>query len=850
MRDPMFERTARPYLVLALLLLWALTAQLTYSGYILYVEANARKLAEIPVYTDYFSNRVSQIPAEYAASGLQVGDHILTINGEPLEGETQFAAIRNRMHPGDTVVFTVDRDIQGRHATVRVPVLLKRVSPEWARAIFLSSVLPLSCLLVGFYIVFARPRDPLAWITLAMLACIGQAVGSGASWSIPSPWRENHFVYHAWLSNFWPFCLVLFALYFPLPFTWWRKYKWFDGLLAVPALVLACFELYGYMRAGMHLNELGWLNEFFRRTHTAINILYTVYVSAFFLLLGFKQGLVKTPDARRRLSVMSMGCTLALLPLLPVVFLNLPDWANTVLLIMVLFFPLTMAYVIVVQRAMDVRMVVRSGVRYALASNTIRVLRVILVTALVLVTIELEQQSSHRWEGILIAAIGVLLIVTVGRAARTFSHWMDRRFFREAYNAELILTELGHSIGGIRDTKTLLQTITQRLADSLHVNEIAVLLDRNRRLEPAYAVGFGSSVPPVTLPRDSATVRLLKDLGAPSRIYFDDPQSWVHATPETEQETLHKLKCQLLLPVTLNGRVFGLISLGAKKSEAPYSQADLQLLGAVASQTGLALENAELTESIRKEVAQRERLDRELEIARDVQQRLFPQKLPAVQGLDFAGYCRPAYGVGGDYYDFVCLPGDCLGIAVGDVSGKGIAAALLMASLQASLRGQTIKPSSSLSEMMRNINRLVYDASAENRYATFFYAQYDPHNRLLRYVNAGHNPPLVYRRNSRPEMQHLEEGGTVIGLFQDFPYQEGRVALESGDLLIAFTDGISEAMNSSEDEYGEDRLISALRDCKARTAADLISELLVSVDSFTAGARQHDDMTLVVVRVQ
>ncbi|MBV9443518.1 MAG: SpoIIE family protein phosphatase, partial [Acidobacteriaceae bacterium] len=153
--------------------------------------------------------------------------------------------------------------------------------------------------------------------------------------------------------------------------------------------------------------------------------------------------------------------------------------------------------------------------------------------------------------------------------------------------------------------------------------------------------------------------------------------------------------------------MLGIISLGPKQSEAPYSKADLHLLGAVASQTGLALENADLTERIRHQIAQRERLDRELEIAREVQQRLFPQKLPLVQGLDFAGYCRPALGVGGDYYDFIRLPDTCLGIAVGDVSGKGIAAALMMACLQASLRGQTIKPCATLSEMIQHINRLV-----------------------------------------------------------------------------------------------------------------------------------------------
>ena len=316
-------------------------------------------------------------------------------------------------------------------------------------------------------------------------------------------------------------------------------------------------------------------------------------------------------------------------------------------------------------------MVVRSGVRYALAANGIKVLRIVLISAFVLVTIELEQQSSHRWEGILIAIAGVALIIAVGRLAKRMSTWMDRRFFREAYNAELILTDLGSSVAGIRDVKTLLQTVARRISVSLHVDRIAVLLDKGTRYEPAYALGFSDSAPPISLSRDAATVRMLKQARSPSKIYFDDPQSWVHGAPESEQLVLLTLGAQLLLPVSMNSRLLGLISLGAKKSQAPYSQGDLQLLSAVASQTGLALENAELTETIRKEIAQRERLDRELEIARDVQQHLFPQTLPRVEGLDFAGYCRPVEGVGGDYYDFVRLPYDCLGVAVGDVSGKG-----------------------------------------------------------------------------------------------------------------------------------------------------------------------------------
>jgi len=165
-------------------------------------------------------------------------------------------------------------------------------------------------------------------------------------------------------------------------------------------------------------------------------------------------------------------------------------------------------------------------------------------------------------------------------------------------------------------------------------------------------------------------------------VYLDDPNSWVYRTPglgDGERAQLAALDAELLLPLSAKDKLLGFISLSQKRSEEPYSGTDLRLLKSVAAQTGLALENARLTTAIADEVAQRERLNREVEIAREVQERLFSQELPAIPGLDYGGRCRPARDVGGDYYDFLALPGGRLGIALGDVSGKGIAAALMMA---------------------------------------------------------------------------------------------------------------------------------------------------------------------------
>jgi sigma-B regulation protein RsbU (phosphoserine phosphatase) len=266
------------------------------------------------------------------------------------------------------------------------------------------------------------------------------------------------------------------------------------------------------------------------------------------------------------------------------------------------------------------------------------------------------------------------------------------------------------------------------------------------------------------------------------------------------------------------------------------------------AQTALAREVARLTTAMGREMAQRERLNRELEIAREVQEHLFPQRLPPAPGLSYCGECRPAREVGGDYYDFLELSDGRLGIAIGDVSGKGVGAALMMASLGASLRALALVVQDP-ADLMERVNSLVCQASTANRYATLFYAEYDPATKQLTYVNAGHNPPLVLRNSDGAcRVQRLEAGGSVIGLLPQ-RYQRGRFSHEPGDLVLLFTDGVTESMNVRDEEWGEDRLIELAKSCIGLPVLECMRRILAGAQSFAGGAPQHDDMTLVVLRM-
>lgn len=243
---------------------------------------------------------------------------------------------------------------------------------------------------------------------------------------------------------------------------------------------------------------------------------------------------------------------------------------------------------------------------------------------------------------------------------------------------------------------------------------------------------------------------------------------------------------------------------------------------------------------------EKERLEREVAIARDVQRELLPRFAPNVRGIEIAGRCLPAVGVGGDYYDFLPLADDRLGVVIADVAGKGIPAALLMAGIQATVRSLAV-PGLSPAEVTRRLNAMLYDTVSAGRYATFFFALYEAGSAELVYSNAGHFPPFVVRETDEAR---LTVGGIPIGLFQDAEYGEGRVGVTPGDLLVLYTDGLVEAPDSRGREYGEDRLIDAIRRRRKVHLERLVDDVLDDVTAWKGTRDQHDDVTLVVARIR
>jgi sigma-B regulation protein RsbU (phosphoserine phosphatase) len=230
----------------------------------------------------------------------------------------------------------------------------------------------------------------------------------------------------------------------------------------------------------------------------------------------------------------------------------------------------------------------------------------------------------------------------------------------------------------------------------------------------------------------------------------------------------------------------------------------------------------------------------------EVQQRFLQHSGPNIDSLDYCGRCRQLGEVGGDFYNFVTLPGNRLAVAIGDASGKGFAAALMISNVQSSLSTATLFAGSNIAMALQAVNRQVYGSSLASRYATLFYGVVDEATRTLHYVNAGHNPPMVIRPDG--SMVWLKTGGAPVGLFPDSVYEEGSVQLGSGDLILAYTDGVIESLSPSHCEWGTEGLRMAATESDATSADDMVEAIMESMDKFSH-AHQTDDATVAVIRV-
>ncbi|MGB5873433.1 MAG: SpoIIE family protein phosphatase [Bacteroidota bacterium] len=407
---------------------------------------------------------------------------------------------------------------------------------------------------------------------------------------------------------------------------------------------------------------------------------------------------------------------------------------------------------------------------------------------------------------------------------------VNRRLDRKIQELNTLF-ELGKEFGILLDPDKLVRLLVFSLLGQIGVNRYLICLKEGPDMK-VLASRVNGSVPQGELLSGLTVQRTpvsIEDIPVRGKTDPRDP--------------LLEIGLTALVPMQLQGETKGLVLLGPKLSREPFTKDDLEFLSSLGNLAIISLENARLF----NEAIEKQRLEDELMIAREIQKGLLPSVLPQIPGIELAATNISSKQVGGDYYDVIHCDGSRYFLAIGDVSGKGSPAALLMANLQATIRA-LVPLQLPIEELTARVNDLMCENTGGSKFVTFFWGVVDHLTRSFNYVNAGHNYPYLMRRDGA--FERLQRGGMILGVLKTtIPYEHEVVGLREGDTLVLFTDGVTEAMNNEGVEYGEERLEAVLRDTQNQEAHAIIERVYQDVLSYTSGAPQSDDLTMMVVRV-
>jgi sigma-B regulation protein RsbU (phosphoserine phosphatase) len=725
------------------------------------------------------------------------------------------------------------------------PPLSRRVADE-----VLGSY-PILFLAVSVPVLLLRFNDRNAWL-LALVFAGFIAAAPGVELKVAPVFRGFSLAYRIAFYGCWPGAFLYFFSVFPASSPLDRRLPWLKTLWLTAGVAISAPFAAWALAAGTRAPLVAFTNNLGVPLRGPL---------LFYFFTGFGLGLVSLArnalrgptTAKRKSRVIVWGTLLGFGPafllfaaasLADKAPYDFPFWVWAPCVISLFLIPLSFTYAVVRHRVLEIPVLLRRSARYLLVQRgSIGLLLLLGIAATLSFAAAFGPRLGPGTEpfGIAVgAAFGTVLVWAGTRVQRRVGERIDRAFFRSAYDARQILQDLAEKARNATSREDLAALLEHQVDTALRPRSLAVYLESAAgalELERGSA-NEGSNTLPVDLPILAELTRR----GLPR----DVPP---HGLPGAEAlGPLASGEPDCLVPILgRDGRLTGLLALASRLSEDPYSREDKQLLASVASQAGIALDGIRLAGQMAERLESERRAAHEMELARQVQSRLLPQNPPVLATLECAACCVQARAVGGDYYDFLELGPGRVGLVLADISGKGFPAALLMASLQASLRSRSAHDMLDLPRQLRSVNQLLYRFSEPNRYATLFLGLYDDASRRLQYANCGHNPPVVLRKDGTVE--RLLPTAPVLGILAEWECQACELQLESDDLLTVFSDGITEAFSAAGDEFGEGRLIEILRAHHQLPVASLVDVVIRSVAEFS-GSEQTDDQTLVVARVR
>lgn len=771
-------------------------------------------------------------------AGIQDGDILLRIDSVSVNHRFGAQYLIN-IHPADSkATFLVDR--QGEHMEFKVTIL------KTFNYTYLSSyLLGVGFLLVSLFVVLARPEGStqrkFARYGMYVLLLFGMMnVNMGLPYD--PRWKVMTFNYIAIAARvIAPPALVAFFLHFPVVRN--LRHRRLLMVLLYAGSVLSASLIVGVFSYYISIVDFvppAWL------VLTAYNfpLLYflgglAVFTDSYFRYVDPERRLPLRPILHSAVIGIVIFAYLAVLNTMHPLVLYLDPYL-LMPVVLVIGIPPAFGYAIVRYRLMDVTPMVRRSLVYGVITAMLAAIYLGVVFGLGSLLGHVLGQSDNTMV-ILIAVI--LIALLFDPLKQRVQNVVDRIFYQERINYQKALLEFSSELPQQMNLDQIMQSVVARIATTMHIEKVSVSLCGEKEGCHVVARNIDESLC-VFDRRPGGVVELLSRTHAPQR--FDLPEEDLRVQDDDDRRRLQESGVVLMVPMFLQERLIGSINVGPKMSGRVYAQEDIDLLATVASQAAVAIENARLH---RSEV-EKQKITEQLRIAQRIQKGLLPKDNPPIARLDISGVSIPAQSVGGDYYDYIELPGNRLLVAVGDVSGKGISAALYMSKVQGMIR-IAAQMEDRPRDILIRVNRLIYEGMERNSFITVILAMFDFDADAVTICRAGHMPPLLAFNG---DTQYLGSEGMGLGLENgevfEHSLEEKTFPLHDNGLIVLYSDGLTEAMDAHKNEFGEDRVLAMVRGAAQMSATDLQQLLLDEVALHRGEAEQNDDITLVVIRVR
>jgi phosphoserine phosphatase RsbU/P len=783
---------------------------------------------------------VTSVSQEYAPAkfGITPGDTIIMINdqklqrndfdlknyyGEPLLGKkAQITFLKNRIPK------TYEFEFLPAPFYDKFLELLFRMIPV---------ILMLSYVLVGFWGLIKSPYSRETILIALFCFCFGSFMYSSISFSVKAETFVSEYLYFYSLfsvmafialfaSSFW---LLLFAL-FPKPFPFYQKNKLISYVfIFLLPIIISISTIFSLSVNGYVIVSLLFIN-----------------MGGGVLLLSYNTKRASTALEQRQIKLMFTGIQYGAISIglgwiiIFAIQLSLPGYLTVVTTVIRyagftifllgeiagLIIPFTFLNSFFQNKLLETRTALKKRIRYI--GGTLALLSIYLFIIFLI---------GKTWIRIFNITDPTLIIIFVLLVSLTFTplnkkllRWLDEMFYPEKTKYTESLRLFLHNISGYIESNDLL-------------NDLAAWIRNTTGIHPIIPVAFAGNGAVSDIPffrnEQNSVIQRIKD---GDKFFWDEvtERSRLNVN-EKEFEWARKNDISVTLPMISRGELIGVLNVGKKNNAEDYTAEDLDILTQASTQAAIALQNMNL----QSQYIDKKRMDKELEMARNIQKRLMPQVIPHVQGFDIVGECRPCNEVAGDYFDIINLDDGNSVIVVADVSGKGAGAAMIMANLQASIR-LGIHLSDKLTDFVARINELIFQNTSSYEFITFFMAIWVPAERNLYYVNAGHNPPVVVDKDKNVTQLHAT--GLILGILPGQKYEGKIVKIDEGSVVLIYTDGLEEALNCDNEQYGQERIIETVKNNLHRASSEISAALTYEVLRFCDTTPIHDDVTMIVAK--